>query len=382
MATKVDYGALEGAMQRYFREGEKKAMALGNRGPIRLGADGALHPDILEAYWRHGFYVFEGVISTGELTELEADYLDLMERVPTEPGGALDRHGRPALGADRVHPMVHWAKPLSDPYGGSDIAQGRHSVKMVEPQPAAELPDKVVFIITSPLEYSDAYLRLTGHPGILRVAEAINGEDFVPFQEGLTMKRPGEGASFSWHQDGTTHWDDPDWGLDSHGINVMPQLYGSTAANGVWFVPGSHALGKLDIAAMVEAAGSERLADAVPLICKAGDVAISNRQIVHGSFANTSPDIRVTLSFGFHPRRWVEGATGWLYADNRPVTYDTARIDKRCEMIGHAIAARQDHFRDEQPFVYQPHARSGAVYRWDDAARAAIRGYSDYDLRI
>jgi ectoine hydroxylase-related dioxygenase (phytanoyl-CoA dioxygenase family) len=357
-------------------------MALGNRGPIRFDDDGSVHPEILEAYRRHGFYVFENVIPAEELAELEADYLDLMERVPIAPDAALDRHGRPALGADRDHPMVHWAKPLGDPYGGSDIAKGRHSVKMFEPEPAAELPEKVVFIITSPLEYSDAYLRLTGHPGILRLAEAINGADFVPFQEGLIMKRPGEGASFSWHQDGTTHWDSPDWGLDSHGINVMPQLYGSTAANGVWFVPGSHALGKLDIAAMVEAAGSERLPDAVPLMCKPGDVAISNRQIVHGSFANTSKDIRVTLSFGFHPRRWVEGATGWLYADNSAVTYDAARIRKRSEMIGYAIAARAARYPGEMPFTYQPHARSGEVYRWDEAAREAIRGYSDYDLRI
>jgi hypothetical protein len=382
MATRVDYGALEGAMQAYFREGEARARALDNRGPIRFADDGSLHPDILEAYWRHGFYVFEGVIPTAELAELEADYLDLMERVPVAEGAALDRHGRPAIGADREHPMVHWVKPLSDPYGGTDLAKGRHSVRMVEPVPAADLPEKVVFIITSPLEYSDAYLRLTGHPGILRVAEAINGADFVPFQEGLIIKRPGEGASFSWHQDGTTHWDSPDWGLDSHGFNVMPQLYGATPANGVWFVPGSHALGKLDIAAMVEAAGSERLPDAVPLVCKPGDVCISNRQIVHGSFANTSKDIRVTMGFGFFPRRWVEGATGWLYADNAPVTFDATRIARRSEMIGYAIAARQAQYPDEQPFSYRPHAEAGEVYRWDEAAREAIRGYSDYDLRI
>ena len=30
----------------------------------------------------------------------------------------------------------------------------------------------------------------------------------------------------------------------------MAQLYGCTAANGVWVVPGSHKLGKIDIAAL------------------------------------------------------------------------------------------------------------------------------------
>jgi ectoine hydroxylase-related dioxygenase (phytanoyl-CoA dioxygenase family) len=382
MATAASYGAQEGAMQAYFGEGEARAMALGNRGPIRFTAEGALDPAILAAYRRYGFYVFEDVLSAAELAELEADYLAIIDRLPVVPGGALDRRGRPALGADRAHPMVHWARPLGDPFGNTAVAKGRHSVKMFEPEPAAGLPEQVPFIVTSPLEYSDAYLRLTGHPGLLRVAAAINGEDFVPFQEGMIMKRPGEGASFSWHQDGTTHWDSPDWDLDCHGVNVMPQLYGSTAANGVWFVPGSHAAGKVDIAAMVDAAGSERLPDAVPLVCRPGDVAISNRQVVHGSFANTSDDCRVTLSFGFHPRRWVLGATGYLYADNAPVTYDAERIRRRSEMIGYAIDARRQRFPGETPYVYRPHEVDGRVYRWDAAARDAISGYSDYDLRI
>ena len=39
-------------------------------------------------------------------------------------------------------------------------------------------------------------------------------------------------------------------------------------------------------------------------------------------------------------------------------------------------------YPEEQAFTYQPHARAGEVYRWDEAAREAIRGYSDCDLRI
>ena len=62
MATSVDYGAEEAAMQAYLRDGEERAFALGNRGPIRFDRDGRLAPDILEAYWRCGFYVFEGVL--------------------------------------------------------------------------------------------------------------------------------------------------------------------------------------------------------------------------------------------------------------------------------------------------------------------------------
>ena len=58
----VDYGTEQAAMAAYLREGERRALALGNRGPIRFTAQGKVHPDILDAYWRVGFYVFEGVL--------------------------------------------------------------------------------------------------------------------------------------------------------------------------------------------------------------------------------------------------------------------------------------------------------------------------------
>ena len=61
---------------------------------------------------------------------------------------------------------------------------------------------------------------------------------------------------------------------------------------------------------MVAEAGSERLPDAVPIVCKPGDVAMTNRQVLHGSFANTSPDWRVTVNFGFHRRASVLGVAG------------------------------------------------------------------------
>ena len=55
------------AMQDYCREGTERALTLGNRGPIRYTPDGEVHPDILEAYDRYGFYVFEQVIREPEL---------------------------------------------------------------------------------------------------------------------------------------------------------------------------------------------------------------------------------------------------------------------------------------------------------------------------
>ena len=161
----------------------------------------------------------------------------------------------------------------------------------------------------------------------------------------------------------------------------MAQLYGCTPANGVWVVPGSHKRGRADIRAMVAAAGTERLPDAVPIVCKPGDVAITNRQSVHGSFANTSADWRVTVNFGFHRRRSVLGVMG-AGVHNAPAIYDAERIHERAKLIGYGIDARRRRFPDEAAFAYAPHVAAGETYQWDATAKAGIRDYNLLDLSI
>ncbi|MCW5736458.1 MAG: phytanoyl-CoA dioxygenase family protein [Enhydrobacter sp.] len=111
------------------------------------------------------------------------------------------------------------------------------------------------------------------------------------------------GPSVAWHQDGKTHWNAPDSDEGAHHFNFMTQLYPSTAGNGVWVLPGSHRRGKADIRKMVAESGSDRIEGAVPMQCDAGDTIVTNRQLVHGSFANSSPDRRITLNEGFFPRK-------------------------------------------------------------------------------
>jgi hypothetical protein len=377
----IDYGSVEAAMQAYCHEGEQRAHTLGNRGPIRFTADGAIHPDILDAYWRCGFYIFEGVLGADELADIDADLKNILERLPAEKGASLDAKGRPALGADNEAPTLFWSKPLADPFGGTDLANGRHPVKMTEPTPAADAPEEIVYLILGSLQFSEACLRVYGHPHLLAVAAAVNGPDFTPFNEALFIKEPGLGASVAWHRDGVTHWDSPGWDQGTHGFNFMGQLYGCTPANGLWVVPGSHKVRAVDIKAMVAAAGSDRLPDAVPLICAPGDVAITNRQAVHGSFANTSKDWRVTVNFGFHRRQSVLGISGGGI-HNAPGVYDDARIRERSRLIGYAIDARHQRFPDETPFDYAPFAATGENPPWDAAAKASLKDYNLLDLSI
>lgn len=369
------------AMQEYFRQGEERAYALGNRGPIRFIGEGALHPDIVESYWRCGFYVFEGVLGQEELADIETDFLEIQERLPSEKDSPVDRKGRPALAADSQTPALFWSKPLGDPFGGTDLAGGRHPVKMHEPTPDKDAPREIVYLILGSLRYSEAALRVYGHPQLLAVAAAINGTDFVPFNEALFIKEPGRGASVAWHQDGLTHWDSPDWDQGIHGFNFMAQLYGCTPANGVWVVPGTHKMGRVDIKEMVAKAGTDRLPDAVPMVCKPGDVVITNRQLVHGSFANTSREWRVTVNFGFHRRKSVFGVTGGGI-HNAAAVYDDERIRQRARVVGYAIDARRQRFPDETPYVYKPHAEAGETWRWDAEAKADMKDYNALDLSI
>ena len=365
----------------YLAAGESRARQLDNRGPIRFNADGSLHQDITSAYWEHGFYVFEQVLDDSELQDIEADIDFIKAHLPVSKDAKVDASGQPALGADAKAPTLFWAKPLADPVGGTDLANGRHPAKMTEPTPPAGAPDELVYMILGSLQFSDACLRLYGHPQLLAVAAQINGEDFAPFNEALFIKEPRLGASVAWHQDGTTHWDSPDFDEGCHGFNFMAQLYGCTAANGVWVVPGTHKHARVDIRAMVEEAGSDRLPAAVPIICGPGDVAMCNRQVLHGSFANTSDDPRVTINFGFHRRASVLGVTGADITNNHSV-YDAARIAERSKLIAYAIDARHQRFPHETPYRYQPLADSAQRYRWDPSMRENLKDYNLLDLRI
>ena len=316
-----------------------------------------------------------------ELGDIEADLHKILDRLPAQKGVTVDAKGRPALSADCAAPTLFWSKPLGDPFGATEQANGRHPAKMPEPLAAANAPEEIVFLILGSLQFSEACLRVYGHPDLLSIAASINGDDFTPFNEALFIKEPGRRASVAWHRDGVTHWNAPNWDQGIHDYNLMAQLYGCTPANGVWVIPGSHKLRKMDIGEMVKLAGSPRLPDAVPIICAPGDVAVCNRQAVHGSFANTSKDWRVTVNFGFHRRKSVlDVAGGGIH--NASAVYDAERIRKRSEMIGHAIAARHTRFPDETPFEYMPHRNSGETFKWSPEIMPQLKDYNLLDLSI
>ena len=179
MTESIAYGDHSSEMAKYRTEGEARAMALGNRGPIRWDQDGQLHPDIIQAYKATGFYVFTSVLGPAELEDLERDLNNLLARAPKTKGSPVDVLNRPALSSDCKASNLGWVAPLSDPVGGTKRSSGRHPVKMYEPSAPSDAPEAVLQIVLGSLQFSDAHLRLYGHPALLRVAASINGKDFA-----------------------------------------------------------------------------------------------------------------------------------------------------------------------------------------------------------
>jgi len=380
--TRAEHAA---GMAAYHAEGLRLANEIGNRGPVRFGADGKLHPDIVAAYWRHGYYVFESVVGAAEVEALRRDANVMLQRAPVTAEAEVDAEGRPAFGGDYARSPYIFIKPLSDPWGGTDILNGRHPSQMTQPAPEADAPEEVVFLMYSMCTGMPAGLRVYGHPHLLAIAASINGDDFAPYNDAIFVKQPGLGGSVAWHQDGVTHWDSPDWDEGIHGFNFQVQLYQTTPGNCLWVLPGTHKLGRIDIKARIaENGGDERLPGAVPLVCQPGDVTMVNRQMLHGSFANTSPDMRLSLTFGFHRRSSVLGAEAALgVGDQEGVRYDEQRIFERSSVIVMAIDARRQHYPQETPFVYQPFAGKEDAFRYDAAtAEQVLRNYFLKDLAI
>ena len=367
----------------YVSEGTGRALALGNRGPLQLDQKGKLHADILEAYWRTGFYVFENLIDPSEIKLLRSEIEDLLARAPVDNGALEDAQGRPCFGREFARPVYALIPPLTDPWGGTDKLNGRHPTQMTQPESDRRAPKKVVFLMSGMCQIMDSGLRLYGHPDLLTIAASINGDDFVPYNDAIFVKQPGLGGSVSWHQDGVTHWDSPRWNQGIHGFNFQVQLYDTSAQSCLWVVPGTHKEGKLDIKQRVaENSGSEFLPDAVPLFARAGDVTIVNRQALHASFANTSADTRVSLTFGFHRRTSVLGAHGALSQTNDEV-YDEARIDRRSQVVAVAIDARQQFYPNESRFQYLPMiGRETKFAHTAENWERVIRDYNLHDLSI
>jgi len=156
--------------------------------------------------------------------------------------------------------------------------------------------------IKAPHLHHDAFARLTRHPGIIAVLQALWGPDIRFDTAKLNMKSAGFGAAVEWHQDWAFY---PHTNDDLAAVGVM--MDDMELANGpLMIIPGSHqgpvfdhhAEGKF-CGAMDPTKREVDYAAALPLTGRAGSITVHHVRAVHGSAPNTSNKERRLLLFQF-----------------------------------------------------------------------------------
>lgn len=134
--------------------------------------------------------------------------------------------------------------------------------------------------------------------------ERFNGPSEL-LQSFAFTKLPQEVRTKHWHQDGVY------WGLsDSRVCCLFVPMTATTEDNGcIWFVPGTHKLGRMYHWVATDEFGLQNLEcemsafrDPVPMILEPGDAVIAHTYTVHGSFHNRTDEPRISLGFHFRHR--------------------------------------------------------------------------------
>jgi hypothetical protein len=173
--------------------------------------------------------------------------------------------------------------------------------------------------------------QLCTHPVILDYVEQILGPDFYLWGSQFFAKEPGRGETVPWHQDAYY------WPLTPHrAVTVWLAVSDSFAENGAMrVIPGTHTRRlrhnhvstDTDVLDMETDADEFRVSDAVTLQLAAGQCSLHDDNIVHGSEANTSDQIRcgLTIRFSagevkcdtkvwpFFKAYWVRGTDRWKH---------------------------------------------------------------------
>eukprot|EP01050_Picozoa_sp_SAG11_P033058 SAG11_NODE_11044_length_787_cov_1.475291_1_plen_227_part_00 len=163
-------------------EATARALAVPNRGPLELNSDGTVPCAITEAFEEFGFYVFTGVIKPDELGELQRDMHAAIDGATAAraTGAETFCHN----GIEITAASFGFTTPLSD----NSSPTGRSPSPMREYEPPEGAPDTICRGASYYLRFSEAGVRLYGHPALLALAEAVNGVGFTPFSDSLQVK--------------------------------------------------------------------------------------------------------------------------------------------------------------------------------------------------
>ena len=260
-----------------------------------------------EQFSESGYTVVRDILSDRELDGMREEMGSLIASAPAEAGSEVDREGRQVL--------------LPSDFAFSELKGGQ----------------QVLYRISRQLGRSKLMRIVYANPKLLGLVETLYGREFVPFAESIIVKQPQDGAGIPFHQDGKTH---PE--VRRRGLNVGIYLQPATEDNGcLRVVPGSHLTGVVNVKAMREQSGPV-LPGSVPLEVDANCIAVHDRTLIHGSLPNTSPDLRITVYFGYHSLASIE-----------PI-HDADHITRRAQLVTLCVEERRASgwFPDETPYDY------------------------------
>jgi len=269
-------------------------------------------------YHENGYLALRGFIEPSEVTRLRDEVKLMMETAPVQRDATQDKFGRPV--------------EMPSDFAFADVEAGQNG--------SGNDSRQILNRISNQVARSAVMRQAYGNPKLLGCLESLYGADFLPFAESIVLKLPNQGAPFWWHQDGTFKTGP----VLERGVNFGIYLYPSTEANGcLRVIPQSHRWGQVDLEAMVAEHG-ERLPDSILLSAEPGDILVHSRNLIHGSFSNTSPDMRVTVYFGFHARQTVEGV------------YTAGHIQQKMQVIPLCVRERAESglYPSETPYSYRP----------------------------
>jgi len=160
----------------------------------------------------------------------------------------------------------------------------------------------------------------------------------------------------------------------------MVQLYGSTAANGVWFVPGTHRLGKVAIPPSSQGgkrAGCRTHSDDH----EPGDVVISKSPAASRFLPQTQPGLAGDPQPGFHRRRAVLDVRS-IASMRSPGAYDDDWISRRSALNRDMRSTPGVSIIRRTALHIPTNAEAGLDYRWDESGAAETAGYNKLDIFV
>jgi hypothetical protein len=184
---------------------------------------------------------------------------------------------------------------------------------------------------------------MLGHPELLRVVEAMQGDQFITTASPMVIKYPELGSIMPWHRDALRPKDAP---AEIPTFTADLYLDATTPESAVWMVPGSHHWSAADALADCIRRNQDLgfLTDggAVPVLAQPGDLVLHHTWLNHGSSSCVAP-LRRIIYFQFLPMDFARRMFHHTYLRHS---------HRRIQM---SIAERmgQPYATDESPYHYR-----------------------------